>query len=239
MKLFKAHVYFLFSFLLISSPSSNATMLIDKIRVNLSASQQIDSIKISNPDKTHKLIVNITPKQWTQKDGKDNYAQTKEILIAPPIATIKPESSQIIRIALRRPIDPQQELAYRLYFREIQPFDREKANNKGVIFRMQFSVPVFIAPQAAISQKLIWRVSREKSGILITLQNLGNNHVQIKNFSLKAEGQDKPLINMNLASYLLPGQTGKWPIKGNFNTAKIILIASTDQGDFTETLPLK
>lgn len=66
-------------------------------------------------------MVQLEAMAWNKAQGQDIYTPTTDLIAAPPIFTVPPGGTQIVRIGLRRAPDPQRELAYRVYFQEIPP----------------------------------------------------------------------------------------------------------------------
>ena len=83
---------------------------------------------------------------WHQDyEGEDQYEPTTEILAFPPIFTIQPGQSQLVRIGLMAPQPAELEKAYRLYFTELPPPVSE-AQSTALRMRLRVGIPVFSAP---------------------------------------------------------------------------------------------
>src|SRR5689334_12280243 len=91
---------------------------VNPVRVTLSATQGVAAITVRNVG-TEPTVVQLETSSWSQHGGQDALASTTEVLATPPIITTPPRASRIIRVGLRRPADPERELTYRLFLRQI------------------------------------------------------------------------------------------------------------------------
>jgi fimbrial chaperone protein len=187
---------------------------IDPVRVELSPDQQTAAIIVRN-ESDEPSSVQIQAVLWSQVNGKDVYTPTRELLVSPPIATIPPKSDQVIRVALRRPADATKELAYRINLQELPP--QQAPGVTGVQVAMRIGLPVFVQSQKGDAKpRMTWNVSRLPDNKLkLTLQNQGNAHVQVSDFSLYAPGSERPIGGETRSSYVLAGQTQEWVLQSS------------------------
>jgi fimbrial chaperone protein len=202
---------------------------VSPVRATLSATHGVGSMTVRN-DGSEPTVVQLQVVSWSQDQGKDVYAPTKEILATPPIFTVPPGGAQVVRVGLRRSPDSQRELAYRLYLQEVpRP---SKPGLHGLQVALRFGVPVFVKPAAAAGPVLRWqafRTSREQ--LKVSLTNDGNAHVQVANFKLGLPGGAE-LATYQAAAYVLPGQSREWLLKTSAQPGATLHIhAQTDAGD--------
>ena len=185
---------------------------IDPVRVELSTQQQTSALSIKNTT-AQSTSIQIQAVTWSQRDGKDIYTPTKELLVSPPIVTIAPKSEQIIRVALRRDADASKELTYRLNLQELPP--KQSSNFTGVKVALRITLPVFVQSlKGGAMPNMEWNVLRMPDDQLkVTLRNTGNAHVQISDFSLFVPGNDKLIAGESGSSYVLEGQTHEWMLQ--------------------------
>lgn len=212
------------------------TVVVSPVRATLSTSQQVGALTVRN-NGTEPTVVQLEVLSWSQQDAKDVYAPTREILATPPIFTVAPGGSQIVRVGLRRAPDAQRELSYRLYLQEVPP--PPKPDFQGLQVALRIGVPVFVQPAAAARPVLRWQLSRTPQGPLkLALSNEGNAHIQVANFRLVPPGRE-PLPTVQVAAYLLPGQTRDWLVEAGPAPAPgsvLRLFAQTDAGDIQAEL---
>jgi fimbrial chaperone protein len=228
--------------ILAAAPAQAATLEIDPVRIDLTARQQTAAITIRNSS-DQPITMEIKALGWSQVDSRDVNTATRELLVSPPIATIPPLGSQIVRVALRRSPDLTRELAYRINLQEIpQP----AANGTtGVQVALRVGLPVFVKSRNAKSAaKMEWSVLQKPDGnLLVALQNPGTAHIQISDFSLMLPGSNVLVASEQGSSYVLAGQSHEWTLKPTFSETKPVprlrLKVYTDAGDADQEIPLQ
>jgi len=177
-------------------------------------------------------VIQVEAVSWAQQDGKDVYTPTREILATPPIFTVPPGGSQVVRVGLRRAVDPQRELTYRLFLQEVPSAAQEAAKGLQVVLRV--GLPVFVLPAVTTKPVLRWRARLADGGLKLLAANDGNAHVQVAGVTLSRSETGDTILREHLAKYLLPGQAGDWLLKVQSlpppgTTLKVS--AQTDAGD--------
>ncbi len=224
-----------------SGVAGAATWEIDPVRVELSPQQQTAAIKIkNNSNQTTTIQINVVA--WSQSEGKDVYASSKELLVSPPMVTIAANGEQIIRAALRRPADATGELTYRINLQElpVQP----APGFTGLQVALRIGLPVFVKPKTGkASPKMLWSVARMPGNTLrVELKNQGNAHVQVSDFALYIPGEDRAIVNESGSSYVLAGQAHEWLLKTGSSEkvsgGRLHLKAYTDAGNVDTELEL-
>lgn len=217
---------------LLACPWAQAgTFSVSPVRATLSAGQQVAALSVRN-DGAEPAVVQLEVLNWSQKEGKEVYAPTREILATPPIFTVPAGGSQVVRVGLRRAPDAQRELTYRLYLQEVPPPPRP--DFQGLQVALRIGVPVFVLPSVPAKPVLRWQVDRTPQGQLkVSLTNSGNVHIQVANFKLvSATGEVLP--THQVASYVLSGQSRDWLVEvaaAPPSGAKLRLVAQTDASD--------
>jgi fimbrial chaperone protein len=212
------------------APASAGSFAVSPVRTTLSAGQSVGSLTVRNegPEPT---VVQLESVSWSQQDGKDVYAPTREILATPPIFTIPPGGSQVVRIGMRRAPDAQRELTYRLFMQEVPP--PPKPGVQGLQVALRLGVPVFILPSIAVAPVLQWQVARTPEGrTRLSVSNHGNAHVQVSSFKLAASG-GRAIAAMSVSAYVLPGQSREWVTNAVAPAGTSVRVsAQTDGGVF-------
>lgn len=205
---------------------------VSPIILNLSAQQQIGTFTIYNSS-DQSTVVQLSLRQWSQKNMQDNYAPTIDLIVTPPIIRIAGNSSQLIRVGLLHPVNNQQELAYRLYAQEVPK--PPAPGFKGLQIALRISVPVFITPVTTVNSQLIWQAKRLSGNTLqIKLINTGNVHTKISQLTFINPITKQTWSDQTEFTYVLPGQYYVWTIKGKnvypADLNNVELTALTDQG---------
>lgn len=213
--------------------ASAGTFEVNPIRVDLSAAQRNAALTVKNSG-TDPVVVQVSVMSWSQQDGKDVLANTDEILISPPIATIQPDREQIIRLGLRRAPDAQHELSYRIFLQEVPPPPRP--GFQGLQVALRVGLPIFVQPrQGPAKATLVWDAQlRSPDAVSLKLHNRGTGHIQISDVELYHGAESDPLASQSSLVYVLPGQSREWDLKlrrpGVTAKDRVRLKVSTDAG---------
>lgn len=182
---------------------------VSPVRASLSPEARVVALRVHNSG-SEPASVQAELMAWSQQNGEEQFEPSREVLVTPPIFTVPPGETQVIRIGLRRPPSPDTELSYRLFLQELPPPIPDNFQGLRVVTRM--SLPVFVAPASgAATPGLNWRARRGMEGeLLITARNDGNGHGQITELHLQLGGDRKHSQRGN--TYVLPGAEHNWSI---------------------------
>jgi fimbrial chaperone protein len=219
------------AFLLLPPAADAGVFAVSPVRVALSAATPVASMTVRN-DGAEATVVQLEPVAWSQKDGKDQFAQTREVLATPPIFTLNPGGSQIIRVGLRRAPDPHRELTYRLFLQEVPAPPR--AGFQGLQVALRLSVPVFVRPGVPAAPMLQWQASRSGDGsVKVGATNVGTAHAQISRLNVSTSG-GAAMGQLHVSTYVLPGERQEWIVKAPRTPSSgdsLRLSAQTDAGE--------
>ena len=203
---------------------------VNPVRVDLSAKQPVASVTVRN-DGAEPTVVQLELMGWGQADNNDVYDSTSELLATPPLFTVPPGGSRVVRIGLRRRPDPLHELTYRLYLQEVPP--PMDADFRGMRTTLRVGVPVFVAAISQTVPDLKWTTVAEPDGkIKLGLTNSGSEHIKIADLELTADsGGPHSSGVQRVATYVLPGQKREWLLQMDGPVApgsKVRIKAHTD-----------
>jgi fimbrial chaperone protein len=132
-----------------------------------------------------KLHVQMKALEWTQDaEGKDQYAETKDILFFPRMMTLEKKEERILRAGIRIPATAR-EKTYRLFIEEI-PGPR-KAEGVNVAIAIRFGVPIFVKPLKEEAKGAIEKIELSKGILNVRVKNAGNVHFIINSVSIKGK----------------------------------------------------
>ena len=227
------------------------SFMIDPTRIELGPDQMSATLVLRNQDK-EAIVIQADARHWRQQDGEDLLTPTRELLVTPPIVTIAPGAEQVLRVALRRPLDPRQEMNYRIFLQEIAP--PPQPGFRGVQVALRISLPVFAKAGEGVQSKPIWsaRYLAQEHALRLVLENAGAAHLQLQDFALtqnqpQNQNQNQPQNPQALASrqssrYLLAGQRQEWVIALDpavrLSGQKLQLKATTYAGPLEQELAL-
>ncbi|MDD5250155.1 MAG: fimbria/pilus periplasmic chaperone [Rhodocyclaceae bacterium] len=185
------------------------------------------------------VILQADTVSWTQVKGEDLYEPTAELLVNPPLFSVPPGQTQIVRVGLRNAPDGSRESAYRLLLREVPPAAPMATppvapTAEVVRVLLQLRLPVYVGPSAVV-RHVEWRGRRDSDGsIAIDADNAGNVHLVVAGLALRpadaAEGSP-PAAVLTTSTAILPAQRHSWRIRPERPLpANVVLEVTTDQG---------
>ena len=190
--------------------ASSAPLRIAPVRVFVDDAARTGVVTLTNPADTP-MSIQVDAYSWRQSaDGADEYEPTIEIVAFPPIFTIQPGESQLVRIGRLSESLTDRESTYRVYFTEL-PQPQELDNTQaGLRMRLRVGVPVFSAPSIARRPEL--RVTSSEfleDGLRVRLHNSGNTHIRVSELSTHEILDSEPLASLR---YILPGASQEFTI---------------------------
>jgi len=220
---------------LLSTRLSGATFGINPVRIDLSAARPNAVIQIDNMS-DDRVLLQAHVVTWSFTGATDQYVDTDDVLLNPPIFVLEPHQKQFVRLGLRHVNESDVERTYRLILEQVP--EKPKPGFFGLTTILRISVPVFAVPRTKVSPRVSWHAERTGTGIKIIAVNHGTAHIQLRQFELSDGDSQSAGLSKNMTDYLLPGQTKVW----EFNDAVIMQArevgfkAKTDAGDIHEAL---
>ncbi len=209
-----------------------ASVSINPVRLNLGAQQPVGSLSLTNQG-SEPVVMQLDVAAWSQTDGNDIDTPTDEVLATPPMVSIAPGATQLVRVGLRHPASSTQERSYRLFLQEIP--NQVSANTATLQFRLRFAVPVFVPSGENANPTLVWDATENNGELVVRAHNASSRHVQVISMSTRAG--DANVLTAAAPSYVLPGQTRTWTSAWNGSPTALHVEASTDAGPMQADLP--
>lgn len=200
---------------------------VSPLRVHFDGDERSGVVRIQNTGEDT-IAMQVETRQWLQTaDGTDEYEATTSVLAVPPLFSLEPGETQLVRVGMLTEQPAQAESTYRLFFTEIPP-PRDEAGGGQLRMRLRISMPLFVAPVSEPKPELeLVGATREKGGLRATFHNPGNTHVRIEELTaLSSNGQE--LQRREQAIYLLPGTTRNILFDSTDDESISRLIAVTD-----------
>jgi fimbrial chaperone protein len=235
------------SCLLFPAAAGAADISVLPVGLSLSARQDRQAITVTNQGK-ESVTMQVDTVAWTQVDGEDKYAPTQDLLVNPPLFSILPGRSQILRVGLSRPPGGEREVAYRLFLREVPPSlgaigSRENGDNGKVRVLLELRLPVYVAPTKVVRAQQ-WHARRNvDGGIAVDVVNTGNVHLVVGELKLRAADaapDAPPLALTKTSTAVFPGQSRRWEVRPEqpLTSQRIVLEVATDRGPQNVVLDL-
>lgn len=188
-------------------------------------------MKISN-DSGEAVRVQIQAMSWDVEDNIEQLVETDQLVVNPPVVTIGPNQSQFVRLGARAIVPSAQERCFRLILEEVPT--ASDAQRSGIRTILRISSPLFI-PATVPRSQLDWSIVYAPGGSQLVATNLGNTHHKIYRLQLAAKADAAPVVEAGL-TYILAGQTRRWPIKKASPGSSFQLRLQTETGTNDQTL---
>ena len=203
---------------------------VSPLRVDFDVEKRSGVIRVFNTGDTA-LSMQVDARDWSQaEDGTDEYESTSDVIAVPPIFSIEPGESQVIRVGLVGGQRPDRELAHRLFLTELpQP----KVDPLGGALRMRLivSLPIFTAPAAVAPETGLEMVETvtEEGRLRARFHNPGNTHVRVQEVAA-VDSSGAEAQRTSSAVYLLPGATRDFYFdtgEGNKTISRLVAVTDT------------
>lgn len=210
-------------------PAQAGQLKVSPIQVNLAADRPIGVLTIANPG-ADPMLLHLTLMEWSHRDGTDRFADTREVLLNPPIFELQPGERQVVRIGLTRPTEAPAEQAYRIFIREVPETLARRSEQISTL--LNISLPVFVAPVNPVPPDLAWRFDpKSADGAVLRVENRGTVHAEVSSIALLGASR-QPLAEIDRRFYVLPGQSRHWvlPEAQTAEGQRLTVTAATRQG---------
>ena len=187
-----------------------AALQVSPVKVDFQPQQNAAALLLKNPgDKP--IYGQVRVYDWAQADNADQLSPSSLLAVSPPIIQLAPGSQQLVRLVRLQPGDVTKEQSFRLLIDEIP--QSSSLRHSGVILRMRYSLPVFVAPSVvARNDRLLWQVVREQNQLLLRLDNQGQAHAQVGALELQDAAGNSVQVSRGLLGYVLAGNRRQWPL---------------------------
>ena len=209
-------------------PAGAQSLKVTPVNILMLPGQKATSLTVTN-DGASDTAIQIRVYAWTQQDGDDRITPSDEVLLSPPLATIAANSSQVVRLVVRRP--PQgREGSYRILLDQIPT----PSTTPGVKIVLRMSIPIFVRPKTPATPHLRFHLERDATHLYLVAINDGLCHDIVRDLVLSTlDGRTLKTATSGLP-YLLAGSRRRWavltqdPLPGPSETLRVK--ARTDSG---------
>jgi fimbrial chaperone protein len=197
------------------------------VNVQLAPGQQAATLTVTNRNHD-KVSFQVRGFRWQQDgQGNDTLAPTDALMSSPPIATVQPGASQVVRLVLRQP--PQGgEATYRVVFDQLP-----SPNEPGMIHVLiRLSIPVFAEPASRVAPDVHWRIANDADRWWLIATNAGTRHLTVSKMKLEGSGGRELQVEVNSPPHILAGATRRWPIEAKSGLSPNEVVHLTAEADF-------
>ena len=101
-------------------PATAGTLEVNPVLLEINSAHRTATLTLRN-DEAVPVMIRAYALDWRQAGGGEDYADTSAVIVSPPIFTIAPGATQLVRVGLRTPSSSPQ--AYRLIVEEVPEAD--------------------------------------------------------------------------------------------------------------------
>jgi fimbrial chaperone protein len=178
------------------------------VNIFLQPGQKATTLTVTNQG-DHETSVQIRAFAWSQQSGDDQLTASDAVVVSPPIATIAPGATQVVRLILRvPPSSGDREATYRILVDQIPP----PAEPGVVRVVLRLSIPIFALPATRAVSNVRYRLAFDAGKMFLVGSNDGLRHESIRDIVLLTSDGRKLKPTAGTSPYILSGATRRWPI---------------------------
>jgi fimbrial chaperone protein len=188
-----------------TSPALAGTLRVNPVLLELDAQRRSASLTITNEENVP-VTIRAQALSWRQESGDNVQEQSSDLIVSPPVSTIAPRATQVVRIGQRRP--SRSPKAYRLIVEEVP----EASPRGGIQVALRLDLPLFIDIAPSDAEGLVWSAQRRPDGSLaVQARNPGTGYVRVDHeLATAATGLD--FADHIFFGTILPGSFRRWSI---------------------------
>ena len=196
------------------------------LRADLSAQTRTAAFNVVSGESAPTLM-QIHLYAWTQANGVDRLVPSDDLLVGPPIFTLNPGKTQLIRVGLRDAPTSNREVAYRIVIAEVPT-----TKFAGLSFVFRLSMPIFVSPMMPSGPHALWSVDKSDARhFRFTLHNSGNQHLHLVALRVVTAPGGAQIFNGSAVAYVLSDQQRSWIVPvAKAVGARSFRIESTTEG---------
>jgi len=206
----------------VNANASDVTLM--PVNVKLDRTNDRSTVQVMNNGQ-EAVVMQAEAIAWTRVNGQDQDGPTNEIIVNPPVFTVQPGQTQVLRVGLRRNQVLETEATYRIILREVpMPRTSDLTNVSGSVrVLVTMRVPVYVAP-AQVRRSERWQLSRAANGdLLAQVNNEGNVHLKVAELRLQDHGGAAlaAVAQKGSQSVIFPGEQRVFRLPNESRTAQV------------------
>lgn len=178
------------------------------VTIRMAPGERVAAVTVINQNDSE-MSFQVRGYAWTQEGGEDRLVATDAIQVSPPLGTIPPNTTHVVRVLLRD-APAGREATYRILLDQIPP----PAQPGTVRIALRLSIPIFAEPDTAVAPQLRWRVEHGARQSFLVAENAGTLHEKVTGIALAGANGRAYSVERNVSPYVLPGATRRWRILG-------------------------
>ena len=218
-----------------STSISAASLQVAPVLFEFPAGKAADTLTLTNEGQAE-LNAQVRVVRWTQIDGVEKTEPTTDIVASPPVVTVGPGGSQVVRLVRvsKKPVLGEE--SYRVTVDELPDKSQLRPNEVGFTFK--YSIPIFFMAELGGNSHLTWAIEKIKDTTFVSAKNDGNRRVRIAGLTLTPAGGKDFILGKGLNGYVLSGSSMRWELPKTVSVGSngpVTITARSDEGPINVT----
>jgi fimbrial chaperone protein len=184
------------------TPATAGTLEVNPVLLEISANRRTATVTLRNQEAVP-VTVRAYPLEWRQAGGGEAYAETSAVIVSPPVFTIAPGATQLVRVGLRSSAGARQ--AYRLILEEVP----DASPSNGIRVALRLNLPLYAMIPAGQPSAVRWSAWQESGSWVVEAANSGPGYVRLSHDAAQDATGIRAGNDVNFGT-LLPGATRRW-----------------------------
>ena len=186
-------------------PAAAGTLQVNPVLVEIGEGQRSGSVTVTNLEAVP-VVIRAYVLEWRQEGGEDRYVETAAMIVSPPVITIPPGGTQIVRAGPRRLVGAA--ASYRLIIEEVP----DATPTAGIRVALRLNLPLYTRMAAGRPADLGWSARRAADGSWsIEARNNGAGWVRV-DARLAAAATGLRFDDGFAFGTVLPGGARRWTV---------------------------
>lgn len=223
--------------LLTPTEGSAGGLSIWPVQVNLTADGSVQELQVNNPS-DERSYVQVMAVEWHAPENINEAPHVEAILAVPPVFELDPDGNQLVRLAVRGPMDDSVERSYKLVITEVPRTAGLIPNSLAIAARM--TLPIFVTPEGAVPVPVWTLQEHDKGKPSLMLANQGSAHIRVNNIQLIPVDKEKAVFETQEGALVLADKGMSWPLDIDLTKLKgpVIVKAQTNIGHIETAISL-
>ena len=204
------------------------------VNIFLAPGQSATTLTVTNQGTT-KTAVQIRAFGWNQQGDSDQLSASDAVVVSPPIASIEPGSSEVVRLILRQAPHGRED-TYRIIVDQIPP----PAEPGIVHLVLRLSIPIFAVPATRAFPQVQFHLESADGQLMLVGSNGGLRHEAVRDIEIQTSDGRKLKAAAGSSPYVLAGSTRHWsvPVEGPLPAPgdSMMLTGHSDAGAIKEQI---
>jgi fimbrial chaperone protein len=178
------------------------------VNILLQPGQRATTLTVTNQG-NRETAIQVRAYAWSQPDGDDQLTTSDSVVVSPPLASIAPGATQVLRLILRLPpLGGDREATYRILVDQIPP-----AAEPGIVHVvLRLSIPIFALPTTRALSIVRYHLELDAGQLYLVGINDGLRHEAIRDIVLSTSDGRNLKQGSSASPYILSGATRRWAI---------------------------